>query len=144
MSLRPVVAIALLVSAAGCSTDAVGVDACRQIEAARCQQAPACAIPLEPPYHTAGDDIGACIRFYNVSCLHGLALASDPGAKAVNACVDAIEHNGCSVVAAPESDPACAWLVPAAPATDAAPDAEDASDDGELAEADEGGDGAFE
>jgi hypothetical protein len=144
MLLRPVVAIALLVSAAACSTDAVGVDACRQIEAARCQQAPACDIPLEPPYHTAGDDVGACIRFYNVACLHGLALASDPGAKAVDACVDAIEHNGCSVVSAPESDPACAWLVPATPADDAAADAEDASSDGGVADGDDGSDGASE
>jgi hypothetical protein len=144
MNPRRALAIALSVLAAGCSTDAVGVDVCKQIEEARCREAPACGIPLEPPYHTAGDDVGACIRYYDVACLHGLALASDPGTTAVNACVAAIQNDGCAVVAAPESDPACAWLVPAAPPADAAANNEDASTDASTADGDDGADGSSE
>jgi hypothetical protein len=136
MRVRRALVIAAVVSACGCTTDAVGVDACRQIEEARCRQAPACGIPLEPPYHTAGDDVGACIRFYDIACLHGLELASDPGTQAVNACVAAIENDGCSVVSEPENDPACAWLVP--------PTTEDAAADGDDGDADamDGDDGS--
>ena len=139
MGPRLALSMALLAGGAGgCTSNAVGVDACRTIEEARCRQAPACDIPLEPPYHTAGDDVGACIRFYEVACLHGLALASDPGTKAVNACVNAIENNGCDVVSAPESDPACSWLVPASPAVDGAADVEEASGDSAVADGDGG------
>jgi len=122
---------ALLVSgmlSLGCGTSAVGVDACRQIEEARCRRAPACGIPIDPPYHTAGSDVDACIRFYDTACLHGLAIADAPGGVAISSCVLAIEHNGCSVVSTPENDPACAWLVPAAPVDEASSDASDVSD----------------
>jgi hypothetical protein len=108
-------AVACAPLAAACGTDAVGVDACKQIEQARCRQAPACQISLEPPYHQAGDDVDACIRYYDVACLHGLAAGKDPGSAAVSACVQAIQNNGCSVVSAPESDPSCAFLIPQAP-----------------------------
>lgn len=117
--------VALALSTA-CGTDAVGVESCRKVEEARCRQAPSCGIPLEPPYHTSGNDVGACIRFYDDACLHGLEV-SDPGPTAVNACVAAIQSNGCGVVKAPETAPdaACAWLVPpaSAPSSDAAPEA---------------------
>jgi len=108
-------AAALALAAAACGTDATGVDACRQIEEARCRQAPACGVRLEPPYRTSGDDVDACIRFYDTACLHGLE-APDPGTTAVQACVKAIQANGCAVVLSPQSDPACAWLVPPSPA----------------------------
>jgi hypothetical protein len=107
------VAVATAPLAAACGTDAVGVDACRQIESARCQQAPGCNISLQPPYHQTGTDVDACIRFYDSACLHGLASGNDPGQTALNACVKAIQNNGCSVVQAPETDPACSFLVPA-------------------------------
>jgi len=129
--------LAMLAIVSGCGTDAVGVDACRQVEEARCQQAPSCGISLEPPYSNAGTDVDACIRFYDTACLHGLASGNDPGAIDVNACVNAINNNGCSVVTAPETDPNCAWLIPPTPPS--VPDASDATTD-----ASDAGDGAPE
>jgi hypothetical protein len=132
---------AVLALPPACGTSAVGVDACKQVESARCQAASACGVSLEPPYHTAGSDQDACIRFYDVACLHGLASGSDPGPAAVSACVAAISSHPCAaggpnLVLHPEQAPgsACAWLVPPAstPAADAA------------AEAAEGGDAASE
>jgi hypothetical protein len=95
----------------GCGTAADGTDACKQVEEARCRQATACSISLEPPYHSSGTDVDGCIRFYDVACLHGLEVG-DPGPTVVRTCVKAIETNGCTTVSAPETDPACAWLAP--------------------------------
>jgi hypothetical protein len=126
-----------LAPALACGTDAVGVDACKQVEAARCRAATACGVALEPPYTTSGTDVDECIRFYDVACLHGLASGSDPGAAAVNACVAAINGHPCNaggpnLVTAPESDPACAWLIPpaSAPPVDAATEASSEAGDG--------------
>ena len=124
--------VALARGAFGCGTDAVGVDACRQIQQARCKQAPSCGI--EAPNHTSGTDVDACIRFYNDACLHGLSSGMDPGPASVNACVDAINRapqmdGGCAIVAAPELTRECSWLTPPTP-VDASPGeaASDASD----------------
>ena len=124
-------ALALLLPLAsleeGCGTGAVDVDGCRQIEEARCRQAPACGIRVTPPNFTSATDVEACIRYYDDACLHGLA-SSDPGASAVSACVTAIQNDstkkdGCSTVKQPQTDPAaCGWLVPPVPTTP--PDAE--------------------
>lgn len=100
----------VLVAVAACGNGADGVDACKQIEEARCKLAPACGITLQPPYHTAGTDVDACIRYYNIACLHGLEVGN-PGPTAVNACVAAITD--CATASAPQTNPACAWLVPA-------------------------------
>ena len=70
---------------ASCGTDAVGVEACRQIEDAHCAAAPRCK---------PGFDVEACKRFYRDQCLHGIENPLDGGAIAdqtVNACVAAIE-----------------------------------------------------
>ena len=104
---------------AGCGTDATGVEACRQIEDARCRRAPGCGIAIEPPYSTMGSAVDACIRFYDTACLHGLE-SSDPGPVVVGQCVAAIRDGGCTIVASPEKSPACAWLSPT-PLPEAAP-----------------------
>jgi len=78
----------VLVSAASCGTDAVGVDDCRKIEEARCEAAAHCEGDLQV------DDVQACKRYYRDHCLHGLAVGSAPGAPAVNRCVSAIEAAG--------------------------------------------------
>jgi hypothetical protein len=117
-----------------CGTDAVGVETCRQIETARCQQAVNCPkIDLGNPKHR-DPDVDACIRFYREACLHGLSAPSDPGPNSpqTKACIAAINTGNCDVVMTPQSDPACAWLVPpqpppAADASDAPPDAPDAA-----------------
>jgi hypothetical protein len=116
-------AAALSVGAAGCGNGADGTGACRQVEEARCRRAPGCSINLEPPFHTSGSDVDACIRFYDIACLHGLSVAEPPAAS-VNACVAAIQTGACAVVQNPASDPFCAWLAPApAPAEASTPDA---------------------
>jgi hypothetical protein len=119
-----------LASALACGTEPVGVDSCRKIEDARCENAMSCGIDLSKPVHrgdTPSQDVGACKRFYEDACLHGLAAPTDPGAVAVQACVDAINNTpDCDVVKNPEKSPACAFLIPPAPppapAADAATD----------------------
>ena len=117
---------------AACGTDAVGVDSCKEIEEARCRRAPGCMVSLTDPPHR-DPDVDACIRFYDIACLHGLEVPNDPGAVVVQACVNAIENNGCPTVLNPETDPACAWLVPAPTPPEAGADAPDAAVDGEAA-----------
>lgn len=70
----------VLAGLAGCGTDATGVDACRQIEFARCEGAEPCAFDV---------DVDACRRFAQDNCLHG--LVEHPGEAAVRACTEAIE-----------------------------------------------------
>jgi hypothetical protein len=142
MTVRRLVALALLVAgpavASGCGTDAVDVDGCRQIEEARCRQAPACGIPIAMPYFTSETDVDACVRYYDDACLHGLAV-SDPGPAAVSACVTAIEDDtmkkdGCSVVKQPQTDTAaCGWLLPPTSAVDASDAPSDAAADADVA-----------
>ena len=124
-------ALAAIGGASACGTEAVGVESCRKIEKVRCESAAACGIDLTNPVHTGEGpkaDVSACIRYYDEQCLHGLVVAKEPGAQAVDACVDAIIKGDCSVVKAPETDPACSFLIPppapATPSSDAGPDAD--------------------
>ncbi len=116
----------VVVSVIACGTNPVGVESCRKIEHARCENAPGCGIDLSTPVHR-GDTpelaVNACERFYDDACLHGLAAPTDPGAIAVQACVDAINNGDCTVVKNPETHPACAFLNPPAPAPTATADA---------------------
>jgi hypothetical protein len=109
-----------------CGTGASSPDACRSVMEAQCRRAGTCNLPLQPPYSTSGSNVDACIRFYDVACLHGLEVGN-PGATMINACVAAIADlsNDCGVATSPQNVSACAWLIPPAPATttDAAPDA---------------------
>lgn len=135
--------------AGGCGTDAYGVGDCKQIEEARCRAAAKCPeIPLGNINYTSGSAVDACIRFYDVACLHGLEVP-DPGAPSVAACVAAIQAtNGgasCSIVEQPWTTKACAWLAPSnipEASTDAASEASDATTDGSDASdgSSEGGD----
>ena len=110
-----------------CGTDPVGVESCQKIEKVRCESAPACGIDLRRPVHngdTAQNDVASCVRYYDDQCLHGLALAKDPGRQVVDACVDAIVNGDCGIVKAPENYPACHFLAgPADAAAEAAADA---------------------
>lgn len=120
-----VASVAILVVAAhtACGTEPVGVDSCRQIEGARCENARSCGIDLSKPVHrgdSPSDDVGACKRYYEDACLHGLAAPTDPGSVAVQACVDVINNTtDCAIVKSPEKSPACAFLIP--PAAPVAP-----------------------
>ena len=106
-------AAALVVALAGaCGSSATGIDACRSIEEARCRIAPTCGIALTEPVSRDGREVDSCVRFYDDACKHGLASSADPSSDQVNACVNAINHGGCSVVSAPETSSACSFLVP--------------------------------
>jgi hypothetical protein len=112
---------------AACGTSAVGVQQCRQIEDARCQRASACGINLQTPVEV-GNDVDACIRFYNDQCLHGLVTQTVPTSSDVSSCIQAINAD-CAYVLVPQSSAACSWLNPVVE-VDAGEDAGDASDDG--------------
>lgn len=125
--------------AAACGTSPVGVSACKQVEEARCQRAPACGLSLEPPYTTNGSDVDACIRYYDVACLHGLAVA-DPGTDAVNACVATIKVSPCTAgLPLFETDPACEWLTGLAPSDASTEETETSMEAGEAGDASETG-----
>lgn len=135
--LGPILFLGIASFAPGCGTDAVGVEACKKIESARCRAAPACGIDLTKSPHE-GSDVDGCKRYYDVACLHGLVAGSDPGAPAVQACVDVISSANCAAVAHPESVPACAFLNPQ-PVPDAGPEAAAVSSDAApLSDADGG------
>jgi hypothetical protein len=117
----------------GCGTDAVGVDACRKIESARCEAAAPCG-----QFAVTGS-VDECKRFARDNCLHGLALPAEPSDVAVSDCVEAIQLAGkcaadrrpdyapsrcsatlfgessakkiCEIVKEPERTPQCAFLV---------------------------------
>ena len=133
MPLALVVALAP-VAAAGCGSDATGVDVCKKIEDARCNAAAKCSnISLTPPYYTSGSATDACVRFYDTACLHGLAGAA-PGPGELDACVGLIQKGNCAVLAAPWKFADCAWLVPSS-TPEAGTDATDASDAGDGSDA---------
>ena len=74
------------VTGSGCGTAAVGIDACRDIETARCEAAQYCG---------RIDDVEACQRYYRDHCLHGLAEGVEaPTPDQVEACVKTIERAG--------------------------------------------------
>jgi hypothetical protein len=109
-----------------CGTDANGIETCKKIEEARCRRAPDCGMSLATPVHV-GNDVNACIRYYDDACLHGIA-GNEPSAAALNACIAAI-NSDCNAVQTPESNAACIFLVPNPP-PDAGPDtAPDAASD---------------
>ena len=127
-------ALAVLASLFACGTEAKGVEACKRVERVRCESAAACGIDLTKPVHrgdTASQDVGACIRYYDDACLHGLASGVDPGNVAVDDCVRALETGSCDVVRAPETTKECAFLVPAAPAVVASEAAATITDGGD-------------
>jgi hypothetical protein len=97
MALRLAFAATALTLAAGfgasvlasCGSDAVGVQACREIEAARCEAAQSC------PMNTI--DLVQCKNFYHDECLQGIENTEvndggDPPNDQVNLCVNAIRQ----------------------------------------------------
>ena len=122
VSVRVLVLAALalgLATALACGTDGVGVDACRQIEGARCESANSCGIDLSKPVHrtdSPSGDVGACKRYYEDACLHGLVTTEDPGAVKVQDCVNVLNDpaTSCDIVRNPEKHPSCAFLIPPA------------------------------
>jgi hypothetical protein len=144
----------LVASASGCGSDAVGVDACRDIERARCESGKACGFV---------SDVEACKRFYRDHCLHGLKSGKEPGDIALGECIGAIKLAGncaaqgaeyladcslwnlattattpCEAIQFPEKIKKCEFLVETPieagiPAKDAAPEAPTDDGPGETA-----------
>lgn len=123
--------VGALASVLACGTEAKGVEACKRVERVRCESAAACGIDLTKPVHrgdSPSDDVGACIRYYDDACLHGLTAATEPGSVAVDDCVRALENGNCDAIRAPETTRECAFLVPVAePAPAPAPVTTDAA-----------------
>jgi uncharacterized membrane protein YgcG len=86
--LRHLSLILLVLAPQACSTKAVGIDQCRDIEYARCEAAVSCPSVFEVK------DVAACKRFYRDQCLHGLALAHSPAKSDVRDCIDVIRLMG--------------------------------------------------
>jgi hypothetical protein len=87
---RGVAALALAV--AGCSTDAVGIDACRTIESARCDAAPACEGTPDAFGVATETEVENCKTFYRDHCLVGLENTDgEPDTDDVESCVATIE-----------------------------------------------------
>jgi hypothetical protein len=90
------------VAVLSCGTGAVGVDACRTIEEARCQLAPMCSPTMF--------DVGRCTRFYRDECLVGIqdTTITDNNALATDAqnCVAALN----AIAACGAGDAGCAAL----------------------------------
>jgi len=78
----------LLSSSAGCGSKAVGIEACRSIEQARCEAVASCPSPY------GVEDVEACQRFYRDQCLHGLDVDDEPSDTAVARCVAAVKAAG--------------------------------------------------
>lgn len=80
-----------LAALGGCTGDAVGVDACTQIEQRRCELAPACAGKSGIPEIKDEVQIQNCKDLYRDHCLVGLEnTASEPGKDAIDACLAAL------------------------------------------------------
>lgn len=89
MSQRPLLAALIsLLSVSlplSCSTGAVAVQECREIENLRCEVSEACGTV---------DDVAACQRFYDGHCLHGIEGPKKPSADELDRCLDAIDGAG--------------------------------------------------
>jgi hypothetical protein len=88
-----VAALGIAALAYGCGTDAVGVDACRTIEKARCEVAPACTGDPDTFAIRSEEQVRNCITLYNDHCLHGLenAEVDEPSQGNIDRCVNAIK-----------------------------------------------------
>ena len=110
-------------SLGGCSTKAVGITECRDVEYARCEASVACGV-------IKADEVEECKRFYRDHCLHGISGEEVPTADDHKACLELIEDAGkraeeslgmggapgepdeeaCKIVGAPWKSPECSYL----------------------------------
>lgn len=124
-----VVLVALGVALAfafACGQAAVGVDACNQIEHARCQWIVQCypdatdfGLPTRRSESDASSPVDDCYRYYNDACQHGLVTTVAPASSQVSLCVSAINAaTDCNIIYHPETADACAFLIPSDAGTD--------------------------
>lgn len=85
----------------GCGSGAVGIEACRKIEDARCDAAVACGFTKE--------QVSDCKLFYQDQCLHGIEnSAHRPSETEVNNCIAAVNATGACATAQVKTMSACA------------------------------------
>src|SRR5690606_24451037 len=115
--------LSLVFALVGCSTKAVGINECRDVESARCEASVPCGVIDE-------SEVEECKRFYDDHCLHGITGKETPSADEHRACLELIEDAGqaaaaalgmggafeaddasCEIVSAPWKQPECAYLV---------------------------------
>jgi hypothetical protein len=114
-----------LVALVACGNGANSVGVCQELESVRCAEAPKCGVDLTWPLHegsSTSDNIQACQLYYQDACLHGLVTPNAPSGVQVTACVTAIKGS-CTVMLAPQSSPACSFLIPPNTPVDAGHDA---------------------
>ena len=133
-----------------CSTDAVGVEECREIEQARCEAARSCDLGID-----SDADFETCERFARDNCLHGLAVKDVPKSSELDRCVGVLEKAGacakdgkelasdcdietflvsatvpvCDIIQDPEEATGCGFLVAEPPEKEAEPTEKDAGGD---------------
>ncbi len=113
-----VIAAAVVAGVVACGQGAVGVDACNQIETARCQWIEQCFADagefygLPTPRSNSTSYVDDCVRYYKDACLHGIVSNVQPSTAQVSSCVSAINAaTDCTIVANPETADACAFLL---------------------------------
>ena len=89
----PLLFFSLGLGFSGCTTSAVAIEQCREVEAARCESSVPCGV-IEP------DEVEACKRFYYDQCLHGIQGPEEPTAENQKHCVELIEDSGKAALAA--------------------------------------------
>jgi len=95
-----------------CGSDAAGIEACRQIESARCDAMQACGL--------SADAAASCSSFYHDHCLHGVEDPNaDPSTAQIEACVAAVRATAACARAGAANMAACPDA-PLSPAADAA------------------------
>ncbi len=76
---------ALLLLSTGCTTKAVGIEQCKEIEYLRCEASVSCGV-------IDADDVEECKRVYHDQCLHGIAGPKEPTADQQKLCVNRIKE----------------------------------------------------
>src|SRR6188768_905747 len=87
----------LLVGPWGCSTGAIAIQQCREIERQRCEAAAVCGV-------IESKEVASCKRFYNDQCLHGIAGDEEPTADEQADCLGFLEDRQADAEAARDDD----------------------------------------
>lgn len=119
-----------------CTTGALAIEQCREIENARCEASVPCGIVDE-------DKVEECKRTYRDHCLHGIAGPEEPTAGQQQACLAMIDEAGeaardstgdeyeqaCEIISEPWDRRPCAFLLPSMGGASGDGDGDDGEDE---------------
>ena len=91
------VGLLLLAGPWGCSTGAIAIQQCREIERQRCEGAAVCGV-------IKSSEVDSCKRFYNDQCLHGIAGDEEPTADEQTDCLEFLQEMQADAEAAREDN----------------------------------------